>query len=307
MRLSQRTSCTSERAEVSRTLPAELDALLRHWLPQQRWFPAKGHDVSLSDLGVLDLPADEPGARIEHRLIGVQVSGAAQPPQVVQVPLVLRTQSAAEGTREAPGFVGEVDGSAVVDGPHDPAYVAALLRLVGTGARAVGTFSATGHSTLGAVHDPQAPAKVLSGEQSNTSIIVSSEPEPLMVKLFRVLNNGPNPDVEVTSALTEAGVTAVAKVTGWVDGAWTGPDGEAASGHLAVSGGVSRRLQRRLASSPRIASPRWRFHHCGNRARRCDRARAHRAGAAAGQRTGHSRAGERGRDPTPGARRVGAA
>jgi 1,4-alpha-glucan branching enzyme len=56
-----------------------------------------------------------------------------------------------------------------------------------------------------------------------------------MVKLFRVITDGANPDVEVTRALTVAGVQAVPRVAGWLDGSWTAPDGGSAHGHLAVS------------------------------------------------------------------------
>ena len=83
--------------------------------------------------------------------------------------------------------------------------------------------------------DPTAAAKVLSGEQSNTSVVVGAgAPDPLIVKLFRVLSDGPNPDVEVTSALSRAGVRAVPRVAGWVSGEWV-VDEQPCRGHLAVA------------------------------------------------------------------------
>ena len=77
-------------------------------------------------------------------------------------------------------------------------------------------------------------ARVLSGEQSNTSVIVQGSP-PVIVKLFRTLYDGANPDVVVQSALAAAGSTRVPTPSGWVEGTWNRPDGSAVSGHLAFA------------------------------------------------------------------------
>jgi len=86
---------------------------------------------------------------------------------------------------------------------------------------------------------------VLTGEQSNTSIIIDladalGDPlKPLICKLFRVLHHGQNPDVVVQSALSAAGSTRVPDSIGYLSGRW--PDGQAsaehgiASGHLAYA------------------------------------------------------------------------
>jgi maltokinase len=58
-------------------------------------------------------------------------------------------------------------------------------------------------------------ARVMSGEQSNTSIVYD---ERLILKLFRRLQPGPNPEVEVTAALAEVGFQCVAAPRGvWRD------------------------------------------------------------------------------------------
>lgn len=207
--------------------PAGLADLLHDWLDSQRWFPAKGLEYSLTSVGSVELPGTGQEL-IEHHLVGVVTSGQVQ---VVQLPLVLRRVARSDDR----GLIGMLGARWVYDAPHDPAYVAALLQLIDTGASAQGAVTATGRQRPGWRHDPTAPARVLTGEQSNTSIIVEVPDQPLMVKLFRVITNGPNPDVEVTSALSAAGVDAVARVAGWVDGAWTSPDGQAHAGHLAVS------------------------------------------------------------------------
>ncbi|MDY5148757.1 hypothetical protein DDD64_02570 [Actinotignum sanguinis] len=48
-------------------------------------------------------------------------------------------------------------------------------------------------------------ARPLSGEQSNSSIIYQTSTVPLIIKLFRVLSPGANPDVELQAALSDTG------------------------------------------------------------------------------------------------------
>ncbi|WP_432499556.1 maltokinase N-terminal cap-like domain-containing protein [Kineococcus gynurae] len=83
----------------------------------------------------------------------------------------------------------------------------------------------------------EARARVLTGEQSNTSIVLTGTEEPIgppvIAKVFRVLNPGDNPDVVVQTALAEAGCRRVPRPAGWVDGHWTGAEGARVQGHLA--------------------------------------------------------------------------
>jgi predicted trehalose synthase len=80
---------------------------------------------------------------------------------------------------------------------------------------------------------------VLRGEQSNTSIVCQvvdangDAAKPVIVKVFRSLHPGENPDVVVQSALTEAGSTQVPHTVGSVAGEWADPvSGERVRGHL---------------------------------------------------------------------------
>jgi predicted trehalose synthase len=142
------------------------------------------------------------------------------------------------------GFDGPPDGFDgprwVYDGPHDPVFVQAWLALVTTGEQVRSDDSPAGGRAIGvtqpgtAVPFPDRPARVLSGEQSNTSVIVggNDDPEPVILKVFRVLQSGANPDVAVTSTLTSAGCPNVPRLIGWVDGEWLDPDGGRAYGNL---------------------------------------------------------------------------
>jgi predicted trehalose synthase len=97
-----------------------------------------------------------------------------------------------------------------------------------------------GHHTSGPTDVVLTSSSVLRGEQSNTSIICSVEDpsgapaEPIILKVFRTLQAGENPDVVVQSALTEAGSSQVPETVGYVSGRWLAPDHvEARSRHEA--------------------------------------------------------------------------
>ncbi|HET8615086.1 MAG TPA: aminoglycoside phosphotransferase [Actinomycetales bacterium] len=201
-----------------------LQHLLAVWMPRQRWYPAKGRGVGLVLLGAAPLQqvsGAHAGTDVEVLVVGLDSGDRLD---VVQVPLTYRSEPL--GGADA-AEVGELDGAAghrwVYDGPHDPAYVSALLHSLQTPPGARLPPSGT-------------PARVLSGEQSNTSIVVGADhPDATIVKVFRTLHPGANPDVEVTAALAAGGCDRVAAVRGWSSGSWTGRSGEQVTGHLAVA------------------------------------------------------------------------
>ncbi|MCE0485548.1 1,4-alpha-glucan branching protein GlgB [Ornithinimicrobium sediminis] len=220
---------------------------LTTWMASRRWYAGKGRTPRLRHLGAVSWPA--PGGAGEHVLVRTHLvcddSGSA--PVVYQVPLTYRRDP--EPALHA-ALVTTVGEHHVYDACHDRAYVQALLDLVQSGST-VGSGSDA--SAMGHPVDPTAPrpvvarSAVLTGEQSNTSVIVDlvrpADREvpgqvtsaPLIVKVFRVLQEGDNPDVAVQSALAEAGSTLVPRPTGYVAGTWTSPGGGQAHGHLAFA------------------------------------------------------------------------
>jgi maltokinase len=70
---------------------------------------------------------------------------------------------------------------------------------------------------------------LLSGEQSNSSLVYG---EDALLKMFRKVGPGRNPDIEIHEALTHAGVDKVAGLYGWISGTWT----ESANGDGADAG-----------------------------------------------------------------------
>jgi maltokinase len=86
----------------------------------------------------------------------------------------------------------------------------ALLGLLATGGEVEGL-----HFTNAGEIDPSWTSRVMSAEQSNTSVVFG---DAVILKLFRRLQPGANPDIEVTKALADAGSTHVACPMGWYDG-----------------------------------------------------------------------------------------
>ncbi|QYI96693.1 phosphotransferase [Curtobacterium flaccumfaciens pv. flaccumfaciens] len=149
----------------------------------------------------------------------------------------LRTISTDDGTRlvldEAPAvpvlyqspITSDPDG-ALVDATTDLAWVSALAARIDA---APDSLSPIGRVTA---------ARVLTGEQSNTSVICDTESgDRVIIKVFRVLHHGDNPDVTTQLALTAAGSTRVPRVYGALRADWPDvgrPDGTA-TGHLAFA------------------------------------------------------------------------
>lgn len=239
---------------------AALSELIGEWLPRQRWFAAKDGDrPALGFAGGLRLRPPVPGTAPGTGL--GSGSGAEAGPGVTvhfvtatvgdvtatyQLPLTYHRSPIPELAQALIGVL-TVPGSApqwLYDGPHDPAFVRAWLALVAAGAQVLSDNGpagglATGALQPGAAADARAldlnrPTRVLSGEQSNTSVIVTGDddPAPVILKVFRVLQPGANPDVAVASVLTSAGCPNVPRLTGWINGEWTGTDGGRAYGHL---------------------------------------------------------------------------
>ena len=208
-------------------LSDELGRLLFAWMPAQRWYPAKGRGVGLRDLGSTSWTTEVPGVDVVTHVIGLDSGDRID---VVQVPLTYRSAPLEDMAGALVGVLSSgPDSRHVYDGTHDPAFVSALL-----GALRVGE---------GAVEVPAgAASRVLRGEQSNTSIIVEPvDGPPAIVKVFRTLHPGANPDVEVLAALTRVGSRHVPALRGWLEGTWlpapatTSPSPEKVSGHLAVA------------------------------------------------------------------------
>ena len=173
----------------------KLAGLLRTWVPQQRWFAGKARDFA--DLRLHDaVLLTAPGAEDLVLDVIVSVDYADGHTEQYQIPLTA-------GAVEMDGFVGELDGLALVDATHVPAAAQLLTALTH---EATERITARGETLIRRPVDDQpvdlSDPRRMTAEQSNTSVVFGDR---LIFKLFRRLEPGENPDVEVTRALTEAG------------------------------------------------------------------------------------------------------
>ncbi|BDV30964.1 maltokinase N-terminal cap-like domain-containing protein [Microbacterium terricola] len=198
-------------------------ACLAAWMPRQRWYAAKGRPPSLRLISWWDFPADDQDARVRTYLVADE---GALPVVLYQVPVVARPTTTV--TASGAHVIGSPEpGTTFIDGPHDPAYVGALMGLVLGGGTVSGPHAtATGHPLV-AADDDEGPvsAHVLNGEQSNTSLIApATASRPAVIcKIFRQVNQGRNPDIELQTALAGAGSPHIAPAVGWVEGTWLDP------------------------------------------------------------------------------------
>ena len=231
-------------------LTGSVMAVLPQWVAQQRWYNGKGRVPALRGIGLLQLK--DPAGRVEIN-VHLLLDESGRAPTIYQVPLTCRSDRLAGADHALvtvePGVAGVAgeDGRPGVDGtryyydaPHDPVFAAALLRLM-LDEQQVGFASGRRLATT----DPGevSASHVLVGEQSNTSIVLEladalgTPLKPLICKLFRVLQDGENPDVLVQSALSAQGSTRVPASVGYVCGQWpdTTAAGGVATGHLAFA------------------------------------------------------------------------
>ena len=221
--------------------------MVTEWMPRQRWYHGKGHVPQLRRVGGFRFEDPEGEVGCETLLLADE---AVTPAVVYQVPLTYRN-APLEGAEHA--LLGTMEHSVlgtrwVYDGPHDPVYVSQLMAtILGSGVAdeaqaSVGSNALAEGSSTGQVDGSVSSSSVLSGEQSNTSIICrmaapdGGPAEPLIVKVFRTVQDGDNPDVVVQSALTREGSDRVPMAVGHLAGAWDSPaDGSAQQGHLAFA------------------------------------------------------------------------
>lgn len=174
------------------------------YLARQRWFGEGEGEVAITGVRELSwLGESTEGPRVRFELVdaGSQYS----------VPLSYRRQP-----REdlAYGFVGAglLDGevSYVYDAMHDPEARGILMR--GFTEAYEGPADVEYSRLPGFSLEPDADSVLMSAEQSNTSVIAGDA----MIKFFRKLAPGRNPDIEVQAALTLQSSEQISPLLGWI-------------------------------------------------------------------------------------------
>ena len=118
-------------------ISARLMHLLHEWVPRQRWYGNKGRAPELSEVAQWDLPCADEGAGVRIHLLA---DTAGDRTVLFQLPVTSRSEPLPGGES---ALIGTDGGTLYYDGPHDAAFVEAVLTLVlgGTGPRVATTTS----------------------------------------------------------------------------------------------------------------------------------------------------------------------
>jgi maltokinase len=193
----------------------QLGPLLAGFLPAQRWFAGRGRRIEAVRVASLARVHDGPPALVH---VVAEVAYADGPPERYAVPIGLDTQ-APPGLADA----GRVLGTVAPEGPGGTSLVAydaladsrltlILLARIAEGAEAGGLRFRCAVPARGGL--AAGSARMMSAEQSNTSVVFDDR---LIMKLFRRVQDGINPELELTRVLAGRGFTGVAEPLGWIE------------------------------------------------------------------------------------------
>jgi maltose alpha-D-glucosyltransferase / alpha-amylase len=206
-------------AVLERSARRQLDDAIARFLPSRRWFAGKSRGIRRV---VLDDAVRIPGGRREAGYLCLfRVEYREGEPDTYVVPLVARPPG--EPGRPPPTTIAMLDTQegrlALVDGADDPELATALLQLLRRGRRIgglVGSLATSRSRELRRIladGDDLEPS-ALGAEQSNSSVAFGQQ---AVLKIFRRVEPGPNPEAEVTSALTRAGFEHVSPAAGTIE------------------------------------------------------------------------------------------
>jgi maltokinase len=211
--------------------PDQLAQLVAAWLPNQRWFAGKGRTVRSAHAQRLGTLTEEP---YPSAVWLIRIGYADGGREVYQVPLVARPEPADSLTHVLVG-VSEFDGRPGLwwyDALHDKEVTSAWLRHIEEDRddEALSFRRGPGVDSL----PVGANSLVMTAEQSNTSLVFG---DTAILKVFRKVAPGVNPDIEVHEALGRlpGGDRHIARLLGHVQARWSEPaGGRSAVGSLAM-------------------------------------------------------------------------
>ena len=186
-------------------LPELDEQVLTDWLVQQRWFGAKSANVShLGMLTAVPLSGDQPPLLAAALLEARFPAGTHELYQVL-----LGARPVSEGWTK--GVIGEAGDWTLYDALADPEETAVLGDLLADGAEFTG-----GTGVVRFFHEggerPSGRVRGMGAEQSNSSIVFG---ERQVLKVFRRLEAGENPELEMLRFLQNHGFRNIAPLEGW--------------------------------------------------------------------------------------------
>ncbi|MFF0056382.1 phosphotransferase [Streptomyces microflavus] len=212
---STRNSATPSSTVDGALLPS-LAPLLHEWLPRQRWFAGKGRPVTGFSLvsATEMLPLDgSAGPGLLHLLVRAQQPSpsARSADDCYQILVGVRTSLPATLSGALIGRVerGPLAGRTVYDALHDPRLADLLLERF----RRPGTLGSLRFERTATI-PAGLPPRVLDAEQSNSSLVYG---DAYILKIFRRVFPGTNPDLELPLALAREGCDRVPAPVAWFE------------------------------------------------------------------------------------------
>lgn len=210
-------------------LIASLAPLLREWLPRQRWFAGKGRPITgFTLVAATELLPRTPGGTapgLLHLLVRARQPGApGQGPGTQDCYQLLLGVQDLLPPQLAPALIGRpadgpLHGCTLYEGLADPRLAALLLeRLRMPGRLGPLRFSREADASI----PPGLAPRLLGAEQSNSSAVYG---ETYILKLFRRVGPGTNPDLELPRALANTGCSRVPAPAAWFEAVPPGPPG----------------------------------------------------------------------------------
>jgi len=197
------------RTQVPQGFWTGLAEAMTSWLPTQRWFAAKDRPIARVDLlPVANLTGD--GYEEPTGLLTVARVHLPDAVEDYQVPIGLRRvlPECLAGAR-----ITRVGGVAVYDATADPELMSRVLALINSDTEVGGVaFHREARWSTMDLREGLAP-RLGGAEQSNTSVVFG---ERYILKLFRHLTAGVNPDVAVHRALMWSGCAHIARLVGTI-------------------------------------------------------------------------------------------
>jgi maltokinase len=179
-------------------------AMLGDYAAGARWFGSKARErvgAHLVDTAVLR----EPEPSLVLALLAVRFQPGTH--ELYQLPLGLRR----EGWNDV--SIGAGGGFTVYDALEDAGLARELVHLIQAGAvQPAGEGTVEFHRVDGLEPAEVTEARPVGGEQSNSSVVFDEE---LILKVYRRLEPGINPELEMLRFLTERGFPNVAALGGW--------------------------------------------------------------------------------------------
>jgi maltose alpha-D-glucosyltransferase / alpha-amylase len=206
----------------------QLERLMPRYLPHCRWFRSKSR--SINNVTIADtMPMSEAPNGPHLALLNVEYSNSE--PETYLLPLAIATGDRARDVRsrwpdqiiaEVNTIASDGDGAGVLyDAVVDSEFLTTLFEIVARRRRHRGAVGELLPGATQAFHqlrgDPEShlEPRVLKAEQSNTSVVYGDR---FIIKLFRRIEAGLNPDLEVGRFLTSRALFShVPPLAGWID------------------------------------------------------------------------------------------